>query len=91
MDEGFEPMRSSLGRGLYGSFFVDTIAHYSTYVHFHDETPTIPKVIYMGHVGTYPIMHHAFDPEQAHADNRLQSRCVVRGCRCIFRSCVAPE
>ena len=73
------------------TLLVDTIAHYSTYVHFHDETPTIPKVIYMGHVGTYPIMHHAFDPEQAHADNRLQSRCVVRGCRCIFRSCVAPE
>ena len=58
----------------------DTIAHYSMYVHFRDETPTIPKVIYIGHVGTYPIMYHGFAPEQAHADNRLQSRCVVRGC-----------
>ena len=24
-------------------------------------------------VGTYPIMHHALAPEQAHANNRLQS------------------
>ena len=55
----------------------DTIAHYSMYVHFHDEAPTIPKVIYIGHVGTYPIMYHGFAPEQAHADNRLQSAADV--------------
>ena len=47
----------------------DTIAHYSMsmpmYVHSHDETPTIPKALYIGRVGTYPIMHHAFAPLQS--------------------------
>ena len=51
----------------------DTIAHISTHAYSHDELPTIPKAPYIGSVGTYPIMYHAFAPEQAHADNRLQS------------------
>ena len=55
------------------TLLVDTIAHISTHADSHDELPTIPKAPYIGSVGTYPIMYHAFAPEQAHADNQLQS------------------
>ena len=64
MDEGFEPMRSSLGRGLYGSFFVDTIAHYSTFACSHTELATIPKTLCIERTAAYPRAYRAFTQER---------------------------